>query len=361
MGKAYGYSNVEEMKSDGAIAAGDICFTFGFREPNDGGSGFYMSGGGSPNDMNVHDNKAAPTVLSLIYSEAHSIKQFGAKGDGSDATKELNEYIKWCDATDTVNIPAGEYGLSGVSLNNGRLKGVGKHKTKIKLNGDITISGKDCCIQDVTLIGGGININCSNCIISNVNIQNSSTGITLSGGDSVSISKVDMENCQTGINISGNCKNVCIRDISCINSQKGIITSGEQFRVSVYSSLFKTCSECGAIVASKGSYSFYDCYFEDCCSGSGKAPDKGGLCIMSEPKVGTILVSGCSFIKCGVAVARDNVAERTFISNYFKDVSGYCMLVPNYKEMGGKRIINISAYYDNCTNRTNDLGSIRTL
>lgn len=112
--KIYYYNNVQQMKNDTRLQAGDACQTLGYYTANDGGSGLYkiadddtlVDDGGS-----IHALNNGLKAKLIVNENKINVKQFGAKGDdNTDDTNAFSALINYCNANlKNLYIPVGKY------------------------------------------------------------------------------------------------------------------------------------------------------------------------------------------------------------------------------------------------------------
>ena len=106
------YDSVDDLKSAENVASGNIVYTAGYYEIDDGGSSYYQvrekTNEDVANDMNIIQLNDANLVAELIIVDNKlSIKQLGAKGDGEQIE---NLYLqKAITLANNIYIPSGTY------------------------------------------------------------------------------------------------------------------------------------------------------------------------------------------------------------------------------------------------------------
>ena len=110
------YNSVDEMRASETAIVGRPCVTLGYYELNDGGGGVYTIRQKKESDEDdggsilVLDNG---NVAELLIDGAVTVKQFGAKGDGTaDDTAAIQHAL---DKSDNVIVPAGTYLVNAVT------------------------------------------------------------------------------------------------------------------------------------------------------------------------------------------------------------------------------------------------------
>lgn len=110
--KIYYYNNVQQMKNDTKLQAGDACQTLGYYTANDGGSGLYKI----VDDNTLVDNGGSIHTLNnglraiLVIENTVNIKQFGAYGDGiHDDTQTIQ---KCFNTINNIYFPIGTFLIS---------------------------------------------------------------------------------------------------------------------------------------------------------------------------------------------------------------------------------------------------------
>ena len=220
---AYFFDTVADMKAATNLKAGDYARTLGFRSINDGGGALYkITSTGTANEMDII---SVSNLFANLIAKCVSIKQLGAKGDGTSNDTNILQYT--FSNYKNVYIPTGTYKIeSNLSLNsNMEVNGAGENS--VILAGDSVdhllnmISKENVTIENIKIDGNahdreargvlssavyGINVDGSrNIIIKNTVFTNlgylANNAQGLAGGNMLSISVAesstgyDIENC----------------------------------------------------------------------------------------------------------------------------------------------------------------------
>ncbi len=142
-------------------------------------------------DFTAHGAGAMTRSAGNKMGDLISVKDFGAAGDG--ITDDTIAFQNALAAHDGVYIPQGEYLITGTIelISEKSLMGVG-HGSVIKAQSNgfdvIRINGRNCLIRDLKIDGGdcgillrGIDSECTQNTVINVQIHNANTGVMLDG------------------------------------------------------------------------------------------------------------------------------------------------------------------------------------
>lgn len=142
------------------------------------------------------NNTTFARVLATRFADVYNLKDFGAKGDGSDATSALQQAINVAGSYSTIFAPPGIYGINSVSVLDGiEIQGAGTSSTIFRSNANNTVMF-DYASGNTT----GFGITFKNLQIDTVDTQGC-TAIRLDGGNTaVRVQDVRLQN----LNIVGN-------------------------------------------------------------------------------------------------------------------------------------------------------------
>lgn len=131
----HGFDTVADMKSSDALLDGSYAKTLGYYAKNDLGEATYKirskTVDDTPDEMTLIAMQDNTLVAELMLSEEMNVRQFGAKGDGSnDDTANIQKALDTCA---TILVPDGTYmvnAITHISINTGN---------KLFLNNNTTI------------------------------------------------------------------------------------------------------------------------------------------------------------------------------------------------------------------------------
>lgn len=160
----WGFDNIADMQSSSNLIDGSYAQTLGYYAKNDGGGGLYkirtITNEDTVNGGTIIAMDDVTLVAELIVDDTTSVKQFGAKGDGT--TDDSQAFTNMLAALGHIFITEGTYSISGtITLHsNEYICGSDKNSCVIKYTGnnicitneDVSTS-KNISIHDFTLIG----------------------------------------------------------------------------------------------------------------------------------------------------------------------------------------------------------------
>lgn len=129
------YSTVADMAAATDLFQGDLVMTKGYWTQGDGGHAIYRivaAATGTDDGFAYHNLSGITGQAELVEADIVNIRQAGAKGDGvTDDTAAIQAVIDSITATKEVQIPAGDFIVTGIDLStlqaNVHIRGVGNN------------------------------------------------------------------------------------------------------------------------------------------------------------------------------------------------------------------------------------------
>lgn len=145
------------------------------------------------------DNTTFARVLSARFADVYNLKDFGALGDGSDATAALQQAINVAGNFGTIYAPPGIYSINSVSLLDAcEIQGAGTSSTIFRSN-----TNNSVMFNYTAGVNPGFGVTLKNLRIDTINTQGT-TAISIDGGNtSVRVQDIRLQS----LNILGNFQN----------------------------------------------------------------------------------------------------------------------------------------------------------